>query len=131
MVGYTRPCAWACSSRSPPAHGYGHRGPGGGQPPTPSSRRTGSSNTRASPRPSRASAPSRRAPSATPSPPNTSRCGGSCCARSAGCGLAGRTRTVRAPPGADCTLSVPGGRVVGLVGPNGAGKSTLLQLAAG
>ncbi len=31
----------------------------------------------------------------------------------------------------DCTLSVPEGRVVGLVGPNGAGKSTLLQLAAG
>jgi ABC-2 type transport system ATP-binding protein len=32
---------------------------------------------------------------------------------------------------ADCTLSVPAGRVVGLVGPNGAGKSTLLQLACG
>jgi ABC-2 type transport system ATP-binding protein len=32
---------------------------------------------------------------------------------------------------ADCTLSVPAGRVTGLVGPNGAGKSTLLQLAAG
>jgi ABC-2 type transport system ATP-binding protein len=31
----------------------------------------------------------------------------------------------------DCTLSVPAGRVVGLVGPNGAGKSTLLHLAAG
>lgn len=31
----------------------------------------------------------------------------------------------------DCTLSVPGGRVIGLVGPNGAGKSTLLQLACG
>ena len=31
----------------------------------------------------------------------------------------------------DCTLAIPGGRVVGLVGPNGAGKSTLLQLAAG
>jgi len=31
----------------------------------------------------------------------------------------------------DCTLSVPAGRVVGLVGPNGAGKTTLLQLAAG
>lgn len=30
-----------------------------------------------------------------------------------------------------CTLSVPEGRVVGLVGPNGAGKSTLLQLACG
>ena len=32
---------------------------------------------------------------------------------------------------ADCTLTVPAGRVAGLVGPNGAGKSTLLQLAAG
>jgi ABC-2 type transport system ATP-binding protein len=31
----------------------------------------------------------------------------------------------------DCTLSVPAGRVVGLVGPNGAGKTTLLQLACG
>ena len=31
----------------------------------------------------------------------------------------------------DCTLSVPAGRVVGLVGPNGAGKTTLLHLAAG
>jgi ABC-2 type transport system ATP-binding protein len=31
----------------------------------------------------------------------------------------------------DCTLSVPGGHVVGLVGPNGAGKTTLLQLAVG
>ncbi|WP_411080682.1 ABC transporter ATP-binding protein [Streptomyces sp. cmx-18-6] len=31
----------------------------------------------------------------------------------------------------DCTISVPAGRVVGLVGPNGAGKSTLLQLACG
>jgi len=31
----------------------------------------------------------------------------------------------------DCTISVPSGRVVGLVGPNGAGKSTLLQLACG
>ncbi|MEV0128700.1 ABC transporter ATP-binding protein [Dactylosporangium sp. NPDC050688] len=31
----------------------------------------------------------------------------------------------------DCTLSIPSGRVVGLVGPNGAGKSTLLQLACG
>lgn len=31
----------------------------------------------------------------------------------------------------DCTLSVPGGHVVGLVGPNGAGKTTLLQLATG
>jgi ABC-2 type transport system ATP-binding protein len=32
---------------------------------------------------------------------------------------------------ADCTLSIPGGHVVGLVGPNGAGKTTLLNLAAG
>jgi ABC-2 type transport system ATP-binding protein len=32
---------------------------------------------------------------------------------------------------ADCTLSVPAGRVVGLVGPNGAGKTTLLGLATG
>jgi ABC-2 type transport system ATP-binding protein len=32
---------------------------------------------------------------------------------------------------ADCTLSVPAGRVTGLVGPNGAGKSTLLNLAVG
>jgi ABC-2 type transport system ATP-binding protein len=31
----------------------------------------------------------------------------------------------------DCTLDVPGGRVVGLVGPNGAGKTTLLHLAVG
>ncbi len=31
----------------------------------------------------------------------------------------------------DCTLSVPAGRVAGLVGPNGAGKTTLLQLAVG
>jgi ABC-2 type transport system ATP-binding protein len=31
----------------------------------------------------------------------------------------------------DCTLSLPTGRVVGLVGPNGAGKSTLLHLAVG
>jgi ABC-2 type transport system ATP-binding protein len=29
----------------------------------------------------------------------------------------------------DCTLTIPAGKVVGLVGPNGAGKSTLLQLA--
>jgi ABC-2 type transport system ATP-binding protein len=31
----------------------------------------------------------------------------------------------------DCTITIPAGRVVGLVGPNGAGKSTLLQLACG
>ena len=31
----------------------------------------------------------------------------------------------------DCTLSVPVGRIVGLVGPNGAGKSTLLGLMSG
>jgi ABC-2 type transport system ATP-binding protein len=31
----------------------------------------------------------------------------------------------------DCTLTVPAGRVVGLVGPNGAGKSTLLGLTCG
>jgi ABC-2 type transport system ATP-binding protein len=31
----------------------------------------------------------------------------------------------------DCTLSVPVGKVVGLVGPNGAGKTTLLHLAVG
>src|SRR5580704_15924792 len=31
----------------------------------------------------------------------------------------------------DCTLSVPAGKVVGLVGPNGAGKTTLLQLVGG
>ena len=31
----------------------------------------------------------------------------------------------------DCTLSIPSGRVVGLVGPNGAGKTTLLNLAVG
>jgi ABC-2 type transport system ATP-binding protein len=32
---------------------------------------------------------------------------------------------------ADCTLTIPAGRVVGLVGPNGAGKTTLLRLAVG
>ena len=32
---------------------------------------------------------------------------------------------------ADCTLSIPAGRIAGLVGPNGAGKTTLLHLAVG
>jgi ABC-type Mn2+/Zn2+ transport system ATPase subunit len=31
----------------------------------------------------------------------------------------------------DCALTIPAGRVTGLVGPNGAGKSTLLELACG
>ena len=31
----------------------------------------------------------------------------------------------------DCTMTIPAGKVVGLVGPNGAGKTTLLQLAVG
>lgn len=31
----------------------------------------------------------------------------------------------------DCTLSIPAGRIAGLVGPNGAGKTTLLKLAVG
>ena len=31
----------------------------------------------------------------------------------------------------DCTLEIPGGRVVGLVGPNGAGKTTLLNMVVG
>jgi ABC-2 type transport system ATP-binding protein len=31
----------------------------------------------------------------------------------------------------DCTLAIPGGKVVGLVGPNGAGKTTLMHLAVG
>ncbi|HKR70370.1 MAG TPA: ABC transporter ATP-binding protein [Streptosporangiaceae bacterium] len=31
----------------------------------------------------------------------------------------------------DCELSVPAGRIAGLVGPNGAGKTTLLHLAVG
>ncbi len=31
----------------------------------------------------------------------------------------------------NCTLSIPPGKVIGLVGPNGAGKTTLLQLAVG
>jgi ABC-2 type transport system ATP-binding protein len=37
----------------------------------------------------------------------------------------------RKPALSDCTVSVPAGRVVGLVGPNGAGKTTLLQIAVG
>jgi ABC-2 type transport system ATP-binding protein len=37
----------------------------------------------------------------------------------------------RRPALSDCTIAVPGGRVVGLVGPNGAGKTTLLHLAVG
>jgi ABC-2 type transport system ATP-binding protein len=37
----------------------------------------------------------------------------------------------RRPALADCTLSIPVGRVAGLVGPNGAGKTTLLHLATG
>jgi ABC-2 type transport system ATP-binding protein len=31
----------------------------------------------------------------------------------------------------DCTLALPGGRVIALVGPNGAGKTTLLRLSVG
>ena len=31
----------------------------------------------------------------------------------------------------ECTLSIPAGRVTGLVGPNGAGKTTLLHMATG
>ncbi|HET6874245.1 MAG TPA: ABC transporter ATP-binding protein [Acidimicrobiales bacterium] len=31
----------------------------------------------------------------------------------------------------DCEVSIPAGRIAGLVGPNGAGKTTLLQLAVG
>lgn len=37
----------------------------------------------------------------------------------------------RRPALTDCSLTVPQGRITGLVGPNGAGKSTLLQLACG
>jgi ABC-2 type transport system ATP-binding protein len=44
-------------------------------------------------------------------------------------GLGKRYRRTQAL--ADCTLSVPAGRVAGLVGPNGAGKTTLLHLATG
>src|SRR6266581_3045543 len=44
-------------------------------------------------------------------------------------GLGKRYRRTQAL--ADCTLSIPAGRVAGLVGPNGAGKTTLLHLATG
>jgi ABC-2 type transport system ATP-binding protein len=44
-------------------------------------------------------------------------------------GLGKRYR--RAEALTDCTLSIPAGRVAGLVGPNGAGKTTLLHLATG
>jgi ABC-2 type transport system ATP-binding protein len=61
---------------------------------------------------------------------------------------AGRPAAGASPPGAlaasglgkryrrrwalsECTLTIPAGRVVGLVGPNGAGKTTLLHLAVG
>jgi ABC-2 type transport system ATP-binding protein len=44
-------------------------------------------------------------------------------------GLSKRYRRTRALT--DCTLSIPAGRVTGLVGPNGAGKTTLLHLATG
>jgi ABC-2 type transport system ATP-binding protein len=37
----------------------------------------------------------------------------------------------RRPALTDCSLTVPRGRITGLVGPNGAGKSTLLGLACG
>ena len=37
----------------------------------------------------------------------------------------------RRPALSDCTLTIPPGRVVGLVGPNGAGKTTLLHIAVG
>ncbi|WP_279629956.1 ATP-binding cassette domain-containing protein [Streptomyces africanus] len=35
------------------------------------------------------------------------------------------------PALSDVNLTIPSGRVIGLVGPNGAGKSTLLHLACG
>jgi ABC-2 type transport system ATP-binding protein len=44
-------------------------------------------------------------------------------------GLTKRYRRVTAL--SDCTISVPQGRISGLVGPNGAGKTTLLRLLAG
>jgi ATPase subunit of ABC transporter with duplicated ATPase domains len=44
-----------------------------------------------------------------------------------GLGLRYRTRWALT----DCTLTIPSGRVVGLVGPNGAGKTTLLKLLGG
>jgi ABC-2 type transport system ATP-binding protein len=44
-------------------------------------------------------------------------------------GLTKRYRRVTAL--SDCTISVPEGRISGLVGPNGAGKTTLLRLLAG
>jgi ABC-2 type transport system ATP-binding protein len=44
-------------------------------------------------------------------------------------GLTKRYRRVTAL--SDCTISVPEGRVSGLVGPNGAGKTTLLRLLTG
>jgi len=47
----------------------------------------------------------------------------------AACGLTKRYRRTQALT--DCTLSIPTGRVAGLVGPNGAGKTTLLHLATG
>ena len=43
--------------------------------------------------------------------------------------LTKRYRTVVALAG--CEVTIPSGRVVGLVGPNGAGKTTLLHLAVG
>ncbi len=44
-------------------------------------------------------------------------------------GLSKRYRRVTAL--ADCTISVPEGRISALIGPNGAGKTTLLRLLAG
>jgi len=45
------------------------------------------------------------------------------------CGLGKRYRSRWAL--AECTVSVPAGRIAGLVGPNGAGKSTFLNLVTG